>query len=98
MPTTPTGWAELCDLLGVVCTLPVVVILIPAGFTEFPRNTLVPLLPPVLFLVITVTHLCLVGSANVYFCPDLGVGGIGSPFVTVRSLPVLPPRGPSISY
>ena len=42
--------------------------------------------------------LCLVGSSKVNFWPDFGVGGRGSPFVTVRSSLVFPPRGPTIPY
>lgn len=30
--------------------------------------------------------------------PGRGVGGKGSPFTTVRSTPVEPPRGPTCSY
>jgi hypothetical protein len=33
-----------------------------------------------------------------YRWPRLRVGGRGSPLPTVRSIPVLPPRGPTISY
>jgi len=40
----------------------------------------------------------LAGVANTYPCPGFGVGGIGSRTTTVRSCPVLPPRGPVISY
>lgn len=39
-----------------------------------------------------------VGSTNRYSCPERGVGGIGSPFTTVRSSPVPAPPGPTISY
>lgn len=40
----------------------------------------------------------LVLSTSLYDIPGLGVGGNGSRRVTVRSLPVRPPRGPSYSY
>ncbi len=42
-------------------------------------------------------HFVLVGSVSRYVDPGLGVGGRGSPRVTVLSGP-LPPRGPVISY
>lgn len=38
------------------------------------------------------------GSAITYFCPGSGVGGSGALRVEVRSCPVCPPRGPTISY
>lgn len=37
-----------------------------------------------------------VGSTTMYRWPGLGVGGKGFPCTTVRSSPVLPPRGPTI--
>lgn len=40
----------------------------------------------------------LVGSTSLYPMPDFGVGGRGSFRTTVRSSPVFPPRGPTISY
>jgi hypothetical protein len=39
-----------------------------------------------------------VGSAWTYPMPGRGVGGSGSPRVTVRSCPVSPPRGPTSAY
>jgi len=42
--------------------------------------------------------LCLVTSTRINLCPGFGVGGKGSPLVTVLSSRVLPPLGPIISY
>ena len=42
--------------------------------------------------------LCFVLSGGPKVCPFFVVGGKGSPFTTVTSLPVSPPLGPFIGY
>lgn len=43
-------------------------------------------------------YLVFVLSTKLYCMPFPSVGGNGSPFTTVLSVPVLPPLGPIISY